>query len=157
MGCYNKESRTYDRETSAKIGGGVESESERIKDAFLKKGLESKIKGIREKAENGTGNYSFKNAEPIAFKGMLDIGKNTTVHTRGENTLVEGYTDSGKHVYYAGKTESDEIKALLEARKNRVDTTPNITDKLTTTTTYERWYQRNKRNMYEWHFGEKKK
>lgn len=38
------------------------SESEKIYNQILEQGLNSKFQGIRNKAMDGTGNYSFKNA-----------------------------------------------------------------------------------------------
>lgn len=119
-------------------GGGGIAQSKNIYNSMLQQGLNSNIKGIRTKAENGTGNYSFKGATPVTYEEALKIGKTSKAITRGENTLVEGYLPNGKHVYFAGKTESPQIQALLNKRKSKVDTTPSDNRVTGTTTTYDR-------------------
>lgn len=135
-------------------GGGGIAQSKNIYNSMLQQGLNSNIKGIRTKAENGTGNYSFKGATPVTYEEALKIGKTSKAITRGENTLVEGYLPNGKHVYFAGKTESPQIQTLLEKRKSKEDITPNIPDNIqTTTTTYDRWQKNNRRKFDDWYFG----
>lgn len=136
-----------------KGGGGGIAQSKNIYNSMLQQGLNSNIKGIRTKAENGTGNYSFKDATPVTYEEALKIGKTSKTITRGENTLVEGYLPNGKHVYFAGKTESSQIQTLLERRKSKTDTTPNLPDRINTTTTYDRWLKKNRKDFDNWYFG----
>lgn len=136
-------------------GGGMAMQRE-IYNEFLQQGLNSNIKGIRTKAEQGTGNYNFKGASAVSFDEATTM-KNTTMKslTRGENTLVDGELPNGKHVYFAGKTESSQIQTLLEKKKSKTDTTSNIPDNKRTTTTYDRWQKRNRRNFDSWYYGNK--
>lgn len=144
-------------------GGGTGAkqeinESQEIYNQFLQAGLNSNIKGIRAKAEQGTGNYSFKDAQAVSFD-EANIMKNVTMKavTRGENTIIDGELPNGKHVYFAGKTESPQIQALLEKRKSKTDTTANVPDNKRTTTTYDRWLKRNRKNFDNWHYGNQQK
>lgn len=135
-------------------GGGGMAMQKRIYNEFLQQGLNSNIKGIRTKAEQGTGNYSFKGASAVSFDEATTI-KNTTMKslTRGENTFIDGELPNGKHVYFAGKTESPQIRALLEKRKSKTDTTSNVPDNKRTTSTYDSWLKRNRRNFDSWYHG----
>ena len=139
--------------SSGSKGGGGIAQSKNIYNSMLQQGLNSNIKGIRTKAENGTGNYSFKDATPVTYEEALKIGKTSKTITRGENTLVEGYLPNGKQVYFAGKTESSQIQTLLERRKSKTDTTPNLPDRINTTTTYDRWLKKNRKDFDNWYFG----
>lgn len=121
-----------------KGGGGGIAQSKNIYNSMLQQGLNSNIKGIRAKAEQGTGNYSFKDATAVSFAEANTLGAAIKPHTRGEYTLVEGYLPNGKHVYFAGKTESPQIQALLNKRKSKVDTTPSDNRVTGATTTYDR-------------------
>ena len=136
--------------------GGSNSTSKAIYNQFLQQGLNSSIKGIRAKAEEGTGNYSFKDAKAVSFNEAMTM-KNTTMKalTRGENTLVDGELSNGKHVYYADKTNSPQIQALLDKKKSKVDTTANVPDEKRTTTTYDSWLKRNRRKFDSWYNGGK--
>ena len=146
------------------IGGGSSSnangeisQSRTIYNAMLTQGLNSNIKGIRTKAEQGTGNYSFKGASAVSFDEASTMRSATMKSlTRGENTLIDGELPSGKHVYYAGKTESPQIQALLEKRKSKSDTTSNVPDDRRTTTTYDRWQKSNRRKFDDWFFGNRR-
>lgn len=137
-------------------GGGSNSTSKAIYNQILQQGLNSSIKGIRAKAEKGTGNYSFKDAKAVSFNEAMTM-KNTTMKalTRGENTLVDGELSNGKHVYYADKTNSPQIQALLDKKKSKVDTTANVPDEKRTTTTYDSWLKRNRRKFDSWYNGGK--
>lgn len=131
--------------------------SENIKNQMISAGLSSKFVGIRQKAEQGTGNYAFKSATAVNYNEAKKL-KNTLVHERNGNTLIEGYKDNGKHVYYANKSESAEIKSLLEKRKVNQDVTlrrPDMTGK--TTTTYDRWLKNNRKKFDDYYFGAKGK
>lgn len=150
--------------SKANIGGGSSSnvngeisQSRTIYNAMLTQGLNSNIKGIRTKAEQGTGNYSFKGASAVSFDEASTM-RSTTMKalTRGENTLIDGELPSGKHVYYADKTESPQIQALLEKRKSKSDTTSNVPDDRRTTTTYDRWQKSNRRKFDDWFFGNRR-
>ena len=134
-------------------GGGETSQSKTIYNSMLQQGLNSNIKGIRTKAENGTGNYSFKGATPVTYEKALKMGRTANVVTRGENTLVSGYLPNGKHVYFAAKTNSQQIQTLMEQRRSKTDTTANVPDRANTTTTYDRWYKQNRRNFENYYYG----
>lgn len=139
---------------SSSNANGEISQSRTIYNAMLTQGLNSNIKGIRTKAEQGTGNYSFKGAQAVSFNEANTM-KSVTMKalTRGENTLIDGELPNGKHVYFAGKTESPQIQALLEKRKSKTDTTSNVPDNKRTTSTYDSWLKRNRRNFDSWYYG----
>lgn len=136
-----------------KGGGGGIAQSKNIYNSMLQQGLNSNIKGIRTKAENGTGNYSFKGATPVTYEEALKMGRTANVITRGENTLVSGYLPNGKHVYFAAKTNSQQIQTLMEQRRSKTDTTANVPDRANTTTTYEKWYKQNRRKFENYYYG----
>ena len=138
---------------SSNVNGEI-SQSRTIYNSMLSQGLNSNIKGIRTKAEEGTGNYSFKGADAVSFNQASNmISATMKALTRGENTLIDGELPNGKHVYFAGKTESPQIQALLEKRKSKADTTSNAPDNKRTTSTYDRWLKRNRRNFDSWYYG----
>lgn len=141
--------------TKGRNAGTAEiAQSETIYNTMLKQGLNSNIKGIRTKAEQGTGNYSFKGAQAVSFDEANTMESATMKSlTRGENTLIDGELPSGKHVYFAGKTESPQIQVLLEKRKSKTDTTSNVPDNKRTTSTYDRWLKQNQRNFDSWYYG----
>lgn len=145
--------------SGSKGGGGARNAtsekaySKEVYNEILSKGLNSKIPGIRTKAENGTGNYSFKGATPVTYEEALKMGRTANVVTRGENTLVSGYLPNGKHVYFAAKTNSQQIQTLMEQRRSKTDTTANVPDRANTTTTYERWYKQNRRKFENYYYG----
>ena len=135
-------------------GGGIKSDisrSENIKNQIVDKALNSRIQGIRRQAEEGTGNYTFINAKAVPFE-QAEKMTNSKVHERGENTLVEGYLKNGTHVYYANKTESAEIKKLVEKRKNKnQDTELRLPDmKGKETTTYDKWLKKQRKKFDEY-------
>lgn len=139
--------------SSGSKGGGGIAQSKNIYNSMLQQGLNSNIKGIRTKAENGTGNYSFKGATPVTYEEALKMGRTANVITRGENTLVSGYLPNGKHVYFAAKTNSQQIQTLMEQRRSKTDTTANVPDRANTTTTYEKWYKQNRRKFENYYYG----
>lgn len=142
--------------SSGKAVGDSTSQSREIYNELLGQGLNSNIPGIRKKASEGTGNYSFKGATPVSYEESLNMTRGTMKsHTRGENTLVDGKLPNGKHVYYAGKTESPQIQTLLEKRKSKTDTTPKLPDNMNTTTTYDKWLSRHRQKFDDWYFGGK--
>lgn len=144
--------------------------SERIKNEFIQKGLNSNISGIRKKAEEGTGNYKFKNAEPVSASDMK-MSPMLNVHEHGEYTLIDGYLrDTEKSVYYANKTNSHEIQELLALKSERkekelkeaAESEMKMRDfdfKNRTTTTYDRWRKNENKKFVDWYLGadEKKK
>ena len=143
---------------NASAGNGeksrITSQSQKVYNSVLAAGLNSNIQGIRTKAEQGIGNYSFKGASAVSFdEANTMMSATMKALTRGENTLIDGILPSGKHVYFAGKTESPQIQALLEKRKAKSDTTANVPDVKRTTTTYDSWRKRNQRNFDNWYNG----
>ncbi len=132
--------------------GGI-SQSQKIYNQFLQAGLNSNIKGIRAKAEQGIGNYSFKGATAVSFNSANNMVKSSMkALTRGEYTLIDGVLPNGKHVYFAGKTESSQISALMNKRKSKVDTTPSDNRTTGSTTTYDRAISRHHRQFNEAYF-----
>lgn len=127
--------------------GGNFKQAESIKREMLQQGLNSKISGIRQKAEQGVGNYAFKNANAVSTETFDKVTSGMVFHERNGNTLVEGYLDNGKHVFYANKSDSPEIQKLRSqqtARKEKIAEAAayrpdygNTTTK--TTSTYESW------------------
>lgn len=121
--------------------------SQSIKNDMLNQGLNSNIAGIRQKAQQGIGNYSFKNATAVTAN-VAEQMTTSQVLTRNGNTLIDGYLADGTHVFYANKTNSPEIQKLLNKRKTKTDTTAGNTDMTgKTTTTYDRWYKSNARKF----------
>lgn len=127
--------------------GGNFKQAESIKQEMLQQGLNSKISGIRQKAEQGIGNYEFKNANAVSAETFDKVTSGMVFHERNGNTLVEGYLENGRHVFYANKSDSQEIQKLrsqqtvrkekiAEAASYRPDR-GNTTTK--TTSTYESW------------------
>lgn len=127
--------------------GGNLKQAESIKQEMLQQGLNSKISGIRQKAEQGIGNYAFKNANAVSAETFDKVTSGMVFHERNGNTLVEGYLENGRHVFYANKSDSQEIQKLrsqqtvrkekiAEAASYRPDR-GNTTTK--TTSTYESW------------------
>ena len=127
--------------------------SESIKSDMLNKALNSNIAGIHQKAQQGIGNYSFKNATAVTIK-VAEQMTTSQVHTKDGYTLIDGALPNGKHVFYANKTNSPEIQKLLTKRKNKTDTTPGNLDMTgKTTTTYDRWYKNNQKKFANWFYG----
>ena len=139
-----------------RVSGGANKSialSESIKSDMLNKALNSNIAGIRLKAQQGTGIYSFKNATAVTAK-VAEQMTTSKVHTKDGYTLIDGVLPNGKHVFYANKTNSPEIQKLLTKRKNKTDTTPGNLDMTgKTTTTYDRWYKNNQKKFANWYYG----
>ena len=133
--------------------------SKQIRDEFLNEGLNSKFPGIRKKAEEGTGNYGFKNAVPASAE-EVEKSKYLHITTKGDNTLVEGYGGSGNHIFYANKTNSPAIQKLVAIQNERHRKITEVNTKLgngdltgKTTTTYERWRKNQHRKFDNYYFG----
>jgi HK97 family phage prohead protease len=135
--------------------------SENIKQKFLSKGLSSKIEGIRIKAEQGKGNYAFKNATAVSAKEAEKFIHNSRVHEHDGETLIEGYSSNGNHGYYANKSDSAEIQSLLNMRHKGQDTTIRRHDfssgVMGTTTTYEKWRKNNTKKITDYWEGSSNK
>ena len=135
------------------------SRSESIKREFLNAGLNSNISGIRKKAEEGTGNYDFKNASAVSAKEAEKFvtGSASKVIERNGKTLIEGSTKNGKSVFYANDSNSPEIKKLMEMRHVEQDTTIHRHDFSTgvtgTTSTYEKSRKRTQKKFEDWWSG----
>lgn len=138
------------RGSSSGISAGAAT-SKKIKDEALQKGLNSKFKGVRRDAENGTGNYSFRNAEAIGYNKAKNMDP-LKVHERNGNTLVEGLVN-GRHVVYGNKTDSKEIKQLKDKIASKRDKHEERQEDIRTTTTYDRWHKRNQKNFESWFNG----
>lgn len=138
---------------TAGTGGGSIKASKKIYNEILNQGLNSKINGIREKAINGTGNYSFKGASPVTYQQAQEMVKSTMKSvTRGENTLVDGELPNGKRVYFASTTNSPEIQTLLKKRSSKADTSPGELSNRTTST-YDRWLKNRRRKFDDYYYG----
>lgn len=135
------------------------SRSESIKREFLNAGLNSSISGIRKKAEEGTGNYDFKNASAVSAKEAekFVMGSASKVIERNGKTLITGSTKNGKNVFYANDSNSPEIKKLMKMRHTEQDMTIHHHDFSTgvtgTTSTYERSRKRNQKKFSDWWSG----
>ena len=134
------------------------SRSESIKREFLNAGLNSSISGIRKKAEEGTGNYDFKNASAVSAKEAEKFVKRPSlVIERNGKTLIKGSTKSGKFVFYANDSDSPEIKKLMKMRLTEQDTTRRQHDFLARvtgfTSTYEKSRKRNQKKFENWWYG----
>ena len=143
-------------------GSNAELEqSENIKQKFLNKGLSSKIEGIRRKAEQGEGNYEFKNATAVSPKEAEKFIHNSRVHEHDGETLIEGYSSNGNHGYYANKSDSAEIQSLLNMRHKDQDTTIRRHDfssgVMGTTATYEKWRKNNTKKFSDYWEGSSNK
>lgn len=132
--------------SSGAKGGGSFKLSESIKKEMLDIGLNSPFPGVRQKAEQGVGNYAFKNAGAVSAEAMDNvIGGQMKFHERNGNTLVEGFLENGRHVYYANKSDSPEIqrfRAQQTAKQKKVAEIaahrPDFDLTGRTTTTYDR-------------------
>ena len=136
--------------------------SESIKNEFINQGLNSKFAAIRKKAEEGTDNYSYKTAQAVSADVAEGLTNNVKVHEKNGKTLVEGITADGKHVYYANASNSPEIKRILIKKAERAEKAAKLANEradqdLTgkTTTTYDRWYKRNRKKFDDWYYGGK--
>lgn len=136
--------------------------SESIKNEFINQGLNSNIAGIRKKAEQGTGNYSYKSAQAVSADIVEGLTNNVKVHEKNGNTLVEGITADGKHVYYANASNSPEINRILSKKAERAEKSLKLANEradqdLTgkTTTTYDKWYKNNRKKFDAWYNGAK--
>lgn len=133
--------------------------SESIKREFLNAGLNSNISGIRKKAEEGTGNYDFKNASAVSAKEAekFVMGSASKVIERNGKTLINGSTKNGKHVFYANNSNSPEIEKLIKMRHTEQDTTRRQHDFLAGgtgfTSTYEKSRKRNQKKFDDWWGG----
>ena len=140
----------------AGAGGNADiNRSESIKKQMLSIGLNSNISGIRKKAEQGIGNYAFKDAEAVSAEAIDKITTGTIFHEKNGNTLIEGYINN-RHVFYANKSDSPEIQkfkaqkdakhekqAELASQRADVDWTGKAT------TTYESALKKKRRKMEE--------
>lgn len=170
VGKGQKGNGQYVFDTKKSVADTSTELSERIKNEFIQKGLNSNIPGIRKKAEEGAGNYKFKNAEPVSASDMK-MSPMLNVHEHGEYTLIDGYLrDTEKSVYYANKTNSREIQELLALKSERkekelketAESEAKMRDfdfKNRTTTTYNRWRKNDNKKFVDWYLGtdEKKK
>lgn len=128
------------------------SQMNTIKDTFIQHGLDSNLKGVRRQAEEGTGNYAFKDANPVSESEALQM-TSTRFKEFENNVLVWGLIGD-KKVFFAASSDNSVIKRLQEKsehlKKNNLsgEQRPEIR----TTTTYEKWRKRNKSNFDAW-FG----
>lgn len=133
--------------------GGGKAASKKIKDDFIKSGLNSKFKGVRRDAENGTGAYSYKNSESVGYRDAQKMVP-YKIHEKNGNTLVEGLIGD-REVVYGNKSESKEIKNLKDRLDTRRDRHEKKQDEIRTTTTYDRWHSNNRKNFDAWFNGGK--
>jgi hypothetical protein len=132
-------------------GSSSGGSSAAIKNAILKRALNSRLKGVQRDAKNGTGNYSFKNAKAVGASEALKMTSKKFMDDKKGNTLAHGLI-GGKHVYYASKSTSKTIKALKQKAKGKVEN-PGKRE-INTTSTYDRWKKRHDANFAAW-FGQR--
>lgn len=138
---------------------GYLKQAESIKQEMLQQGLNSKISSVRKKAEQGIGNYTFKNASAVSAETLDKVTSDMVFHERNGNTLVEGYLEDGRHVFYANKSDSREIQRLQSPfAKEKAKAAASVaetarTGKTTETTTYQRMLKRLKGNFDAYYFG----
>lgn len=143
--------------SSSKSSGG--SLQNKIKQEFINHGLNSPIAGVRKKAQEGIGNYSFKNAKAVTAKEFEKAAYHSRVITRGEYTLLDGFLEDGKNnksVFYANKTNSPEMQKLLKMRAKSQTPKKGNTDMTgKTTTTYDRFLKRLHKKFDDYYYGGK--
>lgn len=130
-------------------GSSSGSSSAAIKNAILKRGENSRLKGVQRDAKNETGNYSFKNAKAVGSSEALKMTGIRFMNDKKGNTLAHGII-GGKHVYYASKTTNKTIKALKQKAKGKVEKKGNT--EIKTTSTYDKWKKKHDANFAAW-FG----
>lgn len=146
--------------SSGRAGGtGGIATSNRIKNEFLQNGLNSKFKGVRRDAENGTGSYTYKDAKAVTANEALKMDV-LRVHEKGDNTLVEGLVN-GKHSFYANSNSDSTIKYIkntMELKKQKQVSDIKSTDRpeIRTTSTYNRWKKNHDADFEAWYYGNTK-
>lgn len=142
------------RGASSGIAGGIAT-SNRIKNELLQNGLNSKFKGVRRDAENGTGSFTYKNAKAVTSNKALKMDV-LRIHEKGNNKLVEGLLN-GNHVFYANSNSDSTIKSIentMELKKQKQVSDMKSADRpeIRTTSTYDRWKKNHDKNFKSW-FG----
>ena len=138
-----------------KCGGAGVRRSESIKNMMLDEAKNSKFAGVRRDAENGTGNYSFAKSKAVGENKLEEIKFSKIIEKNGY-TLIDGVI-GGKSVFYANKSDAPEIisfKKGIEAKKKKQAEDIKRTERpeIRTTSTYDKWWKRNKSNFDAW-FG----
>lgn len=151
------------KQRAASGGGGSNSDnsshetSNKIKQEFIDAGLNSRLAGVRRRAQEGTEGYSYKDASPVSASEASNISNMHFVERNGK-TLVHGIVDN-KKVFYANSSDSKEIKALrqkAEERKHKqAEDMKHRPDTIRTTSTYDRWKRNHDKNFEAW-FGKSK-
>lgn len=146
--------RGKSKASGGSASGGMKAKSTQIKNQFLESAMNSKLKGVQRDAKNGTGNYSFKDASPVNISDAMKMTEMRFMEKNG-NTLVHGLIGN-KHVFIADKSDSKIIKDLEKKKKNASHSNKaEITrPEIRTTSTYDRWRSRNKKNFDAW-FGKR--
>jgi hypothetical protein len=140
---------------SSGIGRNSIGISNRIKKEMLDSGLKSKFKGVQRDAQNGTGNYSYKDAKAVGSAEALKMDV-YGVHEKNGNTLFEG-TIRGKKVFYANKDSDGTAKKiksrLSDQKEQQIRDSKNRPENLTITSTYTRWKKNHDKNYAAWFQG----
>lgn len=139
-------------------------ETERIKNEIVNS---VSLEGIKRKAINGEGNWSWVKNKPISEKDALEMDIDKTLD-KGEYTVIVGRLGN-EPVYFATKTNATnpaisraiKIKSEKDALRKKEEEKLQQDSLITqgngiynkTTTTYERWRKNNKKNFDAWYYG----
>ena len=139
-----------------KRSSGSISNSNKIKNEMLQAGLNSKFKGVQRDAQNGTGVYTFKDAQAVSSNEALKMNI-LSIYDKNGNTLVEGLSGN-KHVFYASSSSDATITKLKQKQSNAkskqvADMKSQVRPDITTTTTYNRWKKQHDKNFKAWFYG----
>ena len=137
-------------------------ETKKIIDNLVNYALNSKMKGLQRKAREGTENYSFSRYRIIDEKELKNMKDAKEVGVAGtkklEGILIQGTIDGDGVVYYSKNKNNKIIKNLLDRTKKRAEKEAKYVPErpeMTPTSTYDRWYKRNKSNFESW-FGKER-
>jgi HK97 family phage prohead protease len=138
-------------------GGQTAEETERIKSEIVDS-INPKFAGIKRKAENGEGNWSWTKGEAASESEAQNMDHIWNVYDKGKYTVVDG-SIGNKNVYFAADSSNPTvIKAkgiMAEREASRTERERKIArDSIetqgkskTTTSTYDRWYSNNRKNF----------
>ena len=141
--------------------------SNRIMNEFLQAGINSKLKGIARNARDGAGAYHWKGSKAVSGKTALtDMADGYSFYTRGDTTLVAGLSrKTNEKIVFANKSSHPTIKALKDKQKSNQAREAEEQRKAkervmgmdkSTTSTYDRWYAKNKKDFEAYYYGNKK-
>ena len=138
-------------------GGQTAEETERIKSEIVDS-INPKFAGIKRKAENGEGNWSWTKGQAASESEAQNMDHIWNVYDKGKYTVVDG-SIGNKNVYFAADSSNPTvikakgIMAEREAsrtereRKLARDSIETQGKSKTTTSTYDRWYSNSRKNF----------